>query len=182
VRRWWSLIALAIISTLAYTLDLVRVSGISMSPSLCDTDIVVARRIWFKEDLQGKIVVAAEQDGALMVKRVLALGGDEFRILRGSSIRNEAPVAEPYVCDVENNILVSWPEMDSQGEPQAVLIPEGSVFLLGDNRTASGDSRSKGPVQLADVQGVVMARFPKMLQQNSCGCVNPQRLALHEPR
>lgn len=152
-----------------------------MSPSLCDTDIVVFRRIWFNEDLRGKVVVAGPDDD-LIVKRVLAWGGDKFRIARGSSLRNEVPVAEPYVCHNENNILINWPLENSAGEPQAILIPKEFVFLLGDNRTESNDSRSSGMIREDAIRGVMVAQFHRRPQHNSCSCVEPPRLALNEPR
>ena len=171
MKRWWSLVALTLIPILAYALDLVRIRGESMSPGLCDADIVVARRIWPNEDLEGKIVVAKDQDGAFMVRRVLATGGDRFRIYQGSSIRNEVPVAEPYLCKTETNTLIKFPEQSSLGQFQVALIPKESVFLLGDNRAGSGDSRLKGPVPVTNLRDVVLARLPAMFQRHSCRCV-----------
>ena len=84
-----------------------------------------------------------------VVKRVLGLGGDRIEIRDGRLFRNGTPLYERYVAEQ------GWAE---GAEPVDVTVPEGMMFLLGDNRTVSLDSRSFGCAPVDDVFGVVLTR------------------------
>jgi signal peptidase I len=88
---------------------------------------------------RGTLVVFGRPDrpGATLVRRVVALAGDTVRGDAGSLVLNGRPVAETYVT-----IGV---RTDDFGP---VTVPAGSVFVLGDNRNATVDSRNFGVVRL----------------------------------
>jgi signal peptidase I len=79
------------------------------------------------------------------VFRVVAVGGDRLRVDEGRVIRNGERVDEPYAgpCAVED--LCTF-----RGE---ITIPAGHVYVMGDNREASADSRSWGPVPHDQIVG-----------------------------
>ena len=78
-------------------------------------------------------------NGEIWGKRVVAVGGDEIKIDENGLWRNGKLVDEPYV----------WPENWSEAvEVESIVIPKNHVYVLGDNRLNSTDSRVIGPVDL----------------------------------
>ncbi len=142
---------------------LVIVEGQSMNPTLNDNDMLirVAYRantpdygdiIAFKTDLPHpwKIYRALGVTKAL-VKRVIGLPGDHIYIENGDVYRNEEKLNEPYLKDgtTDGNI--------------DVVVPLGHLFVMGDNRLNSNDSRRSviGFIELEDVIGKVKFKlFP----------------------
>ena len=88
-------------------------------------------------------------NGQLLVKRVAAVGGDTVGIEDGVLVVNGRPVRESYVNHDSVDSVYFGP----------VTVPNGSVFVRGDNRSASVDSRSFGAVPLGDIEGRVLASF-----------------------
>ncbi len=82
-----------------------------------------------------------------LVKRVIGLPGEEISIDQGAVYINGESLYEPYVTFG-----------DSRSMP-AEQIPLNAIFVLGDNRPESGDSRLFGPVPRANLQGVVIFRY-----------------------
>lgn len=80
------------------------------------------------------------------VKRVIGLPGDKLEFKDGHVWRNGKELEEPYTKDPTMNY--------SQTAP--VIVPEGHVFVMGDNRNHSSDSRFIGPVPIKNVIGNVV--------------------------
>jgi len=86
----------------------------------------------------------------LIVKRVVAVGGDSIGFADGVLMRDGRPVPEPYTTDVLDGVYYG-PD----------VVPPAMIHLLGDNRADSVDSRTFGPVPVSSVVGRVVARvFP----------------------
>jgi signal peptidase I len=83
----------------------------------------------------------------VLVKRIIGEPGEEISIARGVVYVNGLPLDEPYVVD-----------HDSRTYP-AVRVPSDSVFVLGDNRANSLDSRYFGTVPRTNLLGVVVLRY-----------------------
>ena len=83
------------------------------------------------------------------LKRVTAVGGDQLEIRSGVLYVNSQPVQEPYAVHHApvHNPLESW---------GPTVVPEGSLFVMGDNRDNSSDSRDWGFVPLVNVIGSPM--------------------------
>jgi signal peptidase I len=124
-----------------------RVPSVSMQPTLRPGDHVVLARTTTagRGDL---VVFASPSSGELLVKRVVATGGDEVGIEDGELVVNGRQVSEPYVDHRLLDGVYFGP----------VTVPAGSIFVLGDNRTASTDSREFGPVPAGAALGRVVAR------------------------
>ncbi|WP_426451011.1 signal peptidase I [Paenibacillus sp. S-38] len=129
------------------------VRGISMEPTLEDGEwLFINKTIRLGGVPQrGDVIVIKRtgddgQEPAFLVKRVVAVGGDEVHIRRGRLYVNGQAVPEPYT-----DTLIE----DGGFEPYTV--EEGQFFVMGDNRRqyASHDSRSFGPVSLDEVVGRV---------------------------
>jgi signal peptidase I len=85
----------------------------------------------------------------LWVKRVIGLPGDRLEFAMGRVYLNGELLSEDYIKE----------KMISDLDP--VLVPEGHIYVLGDNRNRSSDSRQIGPIPLENIQGKVIARiFP----------------------
>jgi len=83
----------------------------------------------------------------MWVKRVIGLPGDNLEFIMGSVYRNGELLPEVYIKN----------KMASEHAP--VVVPDGFVYVLGDNRNHSSDSRQIGPVPLVNIQGRVVLRF-----------------------
>lgn len=119
-----------------------RVPSASMEPTLLPGDVLLADRSERGRADRGDIVVfdgtgyfapSAEDGDRYWVKRVIAVGGDHVSCCGtdGSLAVNGAPLAEPYLADG-----VAPSEIDFD-----LVVPEGRMFVLGDNRSDSTDSR-----------------------------------------
>ncbi|MEN9644221.1 MAG: hypothetical protein RL238_890 [Actinomycetota bacterium] len=155
-RPRWLLIALGLVvlffAVRFLVAEPVLTDGNSMSPTLHDGDALVIQKVsyWFADPEIGEIVVATAPDtGEAVVKRVVAVGGDSIGIEDGVLVRNGVPVAEPYANHDQMSGYFWGP----------VVVPEGHVFLLGDNRLESHDSRSYGTVSVDAIEGKYLGRF-----------------------
>lgn len=83
-----------------------------------------------------------------LVKRVIGLPGETLAFRGGSVWIDGRPLSEPYVYDGQQ----TRPE---PGHPSTVTVPADSVFVLGDHRSSSVDSRVFGPVPLDRIIGRV---------------------------
>jgi signal peptidase I len=137
----------------------VRVAGDSMAPTLLGGEVVLIDKLGRDDVARGDLVVFRDADGSRSVKRVVGVAGDRVVIRDAVLSVNDEPVVEPYV-DPET--------IDGLYTP-TTTVPVGSVFVLGDNRARSIDSRDLGPVPLAEVDGLVVARLWPL------GCLDPVR-------
>ena len=121
---------------------IISVDGDSMLPTLHHGDMLLLRSIGYTPE-QGDIVVLTKDFSHYtdqpIVKRVIAVGGQTVRIDYGESKVYVDGVAldEPYI----NERIMLQPGPGSALTIQEMTVPEGSVFVLGDNRNDSSDSR-----------------------------------------
>ena len=129
----------------------VRIASGSMSPTLDRGDVVlVDRRLDVGELHRGDLVTfTSPEDGRETLKRVVGLPGETVSVQDSRVFVGARELDEPYVDRSH------W---DAQYTGQ-VAVPDDAVWLLGDNRGASVDSRVYGPVPLADVDGRVLLRL-----------------------
>jgi signal peptidase I len=122
----------------------IRVDGFSMEPSLHSGEFVIVNKLAYKfgSPQRGDIIVfRPPRDLELeYIKRVIGLPGDEVVIADGKVRINGQVLEEPYILQLPR-YSISW------------NVPEGYLFVLGDNRNNSSDSHNWGPVPLKDVIG-----------------------------
>jgi len=108
----------------------------SMLPTINEKSIIVADRTFDKNEIErGDIVFFEKQDqNKNLVKRVIALPGEKVRLEGSKLYVNKKELKEDY--------LYEMPQYD----PLEVIVPEGHLFVMGDNRNNSLDSRYYGPV------------------------------------
>lgn len=122
------------------------VVGSSMEPSYHDRELIFYRKTQ-NVGYEDVIIAFCEPLDELVIKRVIGVAGDTIEIVDGVTYRNERPVTElNIVVDEEDNMIPT-------------VVPEGELFLMGDNRPVSLDSRSDrvATFQINDVCGVVLA-------------------------
>ena len=85
------------------------------------------------------------------IKRVVAVGGDTIAIRNGRVIRNGKPADEPFIEPCGTGSGCDF--------PQAIRVPEGYVFLMGDNRGGSDDSRYWGPIPVSRIIGKAVVTY-----------------------
>jgi signal peptidase I len=88
-----------------------------------------------------------QPDGTVLVKRVVAVGGQRLACRDGRVYRDGIPLPEPYLA----------PGTVTTCDP--VTVPAGKVFVLGDNRVDSADSRVFGPIDQRRITGRVIQRI-----------------------
>ena len=143
----------------------VVVSGRSMNSTLLDGDyLLLLGDVFYTEPKQGDVIVASKEsfdDGMPIVKRIIAVGGQWVDIdfvagivYVGDSQDTMQPLDEWYLQ--EQNITT-----DFEGVYFPVQVPENSVFVLGDNRGNSTDSRSPriGMIDEREILGKVIFLF-----------------------
>jgi signal peptidase I len=87
----------------------------------------------------------------VFIKRVVAVGGDTVAIRDGHVIRNGRLASEPFTLPCGTDQGCNF--------PQAIRVPRGDIFLMGDNRGQSDDSRYWGPVPIGRVIGKAFATY-----------------------
>ena len=136
------LIALFIYAFLAQA---TRVYGLSMEPSLHTNQRLIVEKISYRfhGPRRGDIVVLQRpgRDGELLIKRVVGLSGEEVSIRDGRVYIDGRPLEEPYLRKFTG------------GHYGPVRVPPLHVFVLGDNRGASNDSRVFGSVHRDEILG-----------------------------
>jgi signal peptidase I len=94
----------------------------------------------------------AEKSKQSFIKRVVGVGGDQIAIRGGSVYRNGKKADEPFIAPCD-------PASGACDFPNPITIPKGSVYLMGDNRGNSDDSRFWGPVPNGWVIGGAFATY-----------------------
>lgn len=124
--------------------DRVRVENISMQPTLNEGELLVVYKLAYRfgEPHRGDIIVFHHnrQPPEDYIKRVIGLPGDQVRVEGGRVYVNGIALNEPYIAEAPAYTGV-WE------------VPRDSLFVLGDNRNRSSDSRIWGFVPMSDVVG-----------------------------
>ena len=156
-----SLVGVLVVLVLVFTFvgRLIVVDGASMEPTLLDREMLVVRSIGYAPK-QGDIVVLAKDgfhNGDAIVKRVIATENQRVEIDYGAAeVRVDGvPLDEPYIKEF---MIQQYYQTITD-----IVVPEGSIFVMGDNRNNSDDSRDEalGTVDARLVLGkAVFILFP----------------------
>ena len=139
-------IAAVVILIFYILMGISTVDGNSMYPTLHDKDIVIYNRRC-KEYKAGDIVAIARPSGEDYVKRVIAVAGDMVNIQDGKVYVN----GEEVRYDGE----IGTTEKKSSKITYPLRVGDKEVFVLGDNREVSRDSREIGTVKVSDIEGKI---------------------------
>ncbi len=90
------------------------------------------------------------------IKRVIGVGGDTVELLDGVVQVNGRALDEPYLYRVEG---IPQPTEPTPGGATRWVIPDGQLFVMGDHRGNSSDSRTFGPIDISHVAGRAFLRY-----------------------
>lgn len=128
-----------------------RVYGQSMEPNLHTNERLLVEKLSYRfhGPRRGDIVVLHDPTGGseLLIKRVVGLPGERVTISEGRVYVDGVRLEEPYLTQ------------ETQGNGRSWTVPPLSVFVMGDNRGASRDSRVFGPVSLNQIIGRAVLRY-----------------------
>ena len=150
---------LAVVVLFTFVVRLIGVDGPSMEPTLWDGDRLLVLNSMLDHDYQYGDIVILRKDSFMLqpiVKRVIATEGQTVDIdfSSGTVYLDGQPLQEEYVADLT---------FLEEGTQFPLTVPEGSVFVMGDNRNRSSDSRNSalGTVDTRYIIGkAVFLAFP----------------------
>jgi len=154
IRRvaWFVAVIVVLLLIRSFVVEPVRVRGDSMEPTLNAGAVLVIDKVTFhgRDAHRGDVIVTHDpRTGSLIVKRVVATAGDSVGIDNGRLMLNGRIIAEDYVDNHDMGGFYFGPD----------VVPPGHVFLLGDNRADSIDSRAFGAVPIDSIDGRVLTRI-----------------------
>lgn len=135
-----------------------QVKGASMDPSFNSGDYIFTSKITYKfrQFQRGDVVVfkSPKNPDIEYIKRIIGLPGDRVKIEDEEVYVNGAKLSEPYIAAKTN----LWDGGYSKNGEE-IVVPDGELFVMGDNRPRSSDSREFGPVPESSVIGQVFYRY-----------------------
>lgn len=164
ILDWGKHILIAVLIGLLLVLFVVQrneVIGSSMEPNLFEKDQLIVQKIskLYKGGITYGDIVTVNADNLIghmsdknIIKRVVGLPGDIIEVKDGFVYRNNVKLEEAYLADTVRT---------TEREPMysKYTVPKDSVYVLGDNRAVSLDSRTFGPVDNKRIIGEVLIRF-----------------------
>jgi len=123
-----------------------RVEGQSMEPSLHTNQRLVVEKLSYRfhgpKRFDVVVLKVASQANELLIKRVIGLPGETVEVKDGKVYIDGRPLDEPFLAG------------DTRpGRHGRVVVPPLHVYVMGDNRDHSNDSRSFGPVPIDNIVG-----------------------------
>ena len=156
ILEWALTIIIPVVAALLihqYLFTFARVDGTSMLDTLHENNIMGVSRLHYRlnEPQRGEIITCyyPEDGNKLFVKRIFGLPGETIEIREGTVYIDGEPIAETYLTRVD----------DQSMDP--ITLAKDEIFVMGDNRPVSRDSRAVGPLTLDDIYGrVLFVAFP----------------------
>ncbi|MEK4418464.1 signal peptidase I [Bacillus sp. FSL K6-0268] len=173
--RWFGILIVAFIFTVVinmFIFQTYRVEGHSMDPTLSNQEllfvskivhtfsaepdyndiVIIDSQLGKSETLQNQILdigliamFTGDTNKSIYVKRVIGKPGDSIEIKDGYVYRNHKKIKEPYIKEPMNALIKDqW------------VVPPNHIFVMGDNRNNSKDSREIGPIPIDHILGKVL--------------------------
>ncbi|PWV90964.1 signal peptidase I [Paenibacillus cellulosilyticus] len=154
LREWFTAVAIAVVLSLLiqnYAFAQVQVFNISMQNTLVEGQRLFEDKISYHltTPKRGEVVIIdSKAENRNLVKRVIALPGETIDFRDGAVYINDEKLDESYTKGLtySNNFKTPY------------VVPDHSVFVLGDNRENSEDSRVFGAVSYSDIDGRILFR------------------------
>ena len=169
VFEWVESAAFAVVLVLllfTFIFRIVGIDGSSMVPTLHNKDRVIISNLFYTPNTGDRVVLNTSEDTIFfngrpytkpLIKRVIAVGGQTVEVSTGNSQGQKV-----YVDGVElNEDYVNLATLMKSAGQTKITVPEGEVFVMGDNRGESLDSRAFGCISESSIVGRALVRiFP----------------------
>ena len=153
------LMMVAIVFVAAFLLRLFVIAPYQIPSGSMETTIMISDKL-FSEKVSyymrgpkpGEIVTFKdpEVEGRTLIKRCIAVAGQEVDLRNGELYVDGQRMSEPYTNGLPSNPLATAPGVELE---YPFTVPEGTIWVMGDNRTNSSDSRYFGPISIDAVTG-----------------------------
>lgn len=135
-----------------------QVKGPSMEPTFRSGEYIFTSKVTYKfrPMERGDVVVfkSPKNPDQEYIKRIIGLPGDTVKVRGGEVYVNGAQLSESYISDKTSVFEGGFAQEDVQ-----ITVPSGKLFVMGDNRPHSSDSREFGPIDQASLIGQVFYRY-----------------------
>ncbi|HYF95985.1 MAG TPA: signal peptidase I [Symbiobacteriaceae bacterium] len=155
-REWAETLVVALLVALVirtFVVQVYLVEGPSMEPTLHTNERVFVNKLIyrFRAPKPGEIIVLQDPNRPQreLIKRVIAVAGETIEIKKGTVFVNGQALKEPFI----NTAIVSSTDM------RPLTVPDKQVFVMGDNRGMSFDSRAIGPIAVNKIDGKAFFMF-----------------------
>ncbi len=155
-REWIETIVFALVIALlirTFVVQVYLVEGESMEPTLHTAERLLVNKLLyrFRDPAPGEIVVLQDPGtpSRELIKRVIATAGETVQVKRGVVYINDKPVDEPY----KNTMFTQY------ADTAPTTVQPGYIFVMGDNRGRSLDSRMIGQIPISKVEGKAFFLF-----------------------
>lgn len=130
-----------------------RIESHSMEPNFYEGQFVLVNKLAYRlgEPRRGEVVVFHNPDNTAQdyIKRIIGLPGDSIEVIGDSILINGQELAQPYEHNLNTEGSYFGP----------LVVPEDTIFVMGDNRPRSSDSRAIGPIDQDLVVGKAWLRI-----------------------
>lgn len=129
-----------------------------MYPTFNDQELILTDKVSYRlhTPKHGDVIVfkAPTNPDFDYIKRIVGLPGDRIEIRNGKVVRNGIELDEKYLP--EGTATTGQPFLP---EAKEITVPEKNIFVMGDNRPGSSDSRSWGYVKESEIVGKAFLRY-----------------------
>lgn len=162
VWEWVAVVAVAIIAALLIRVFLFQqyyIDGPSMQTTLMPEDRVLVNKLSYKlHDVnRGDVIVFDRLTGEVqhddLIKRVIALPGESLEVRSCEVYVDGRRLSEPYLNPEQVTAVEPSARCGNHTDIAAQTVPDGMVFVMGDNRVQSFDSRDFGPIDIDKIRG-----------------------------
>lgn len=150
---WLLIIAVLVIFRL-FIVSPIKVSGTSMEPTLKNNDHCLVLKTGYSLNRGDTVVFKDVQSNKLLIKRIIAMEGDTVKIENDSVSVNGEKLNEPYLIPYPQNTDFTYGSGVIENNVKA-----DTVYVLGDNRLISKDSRIIGSINKKEILGKVILSY-----------------------
>lgn len=162
-----------------FSVRLFEIEGPSMEPGWVDGDRVVVNALTTDPRPGDVVMLESPQDDFTIMKRVIGVAGDEIDIDGFFVMRNGEPIladridsADGFICfeeEIDGRVFRTKRDpLNPTTDSPPLTVPEGHIYVLGDHRARSNDSRFFGTVPIDRIVGTVGEHYLRVTPRDPC--------------